>query len=211
MYHHERVTTFNMLRQQTVSKDNVYRCLADYIAPKGSGKTDYLGGFIVTTGLGAKEYAEKLKEQGDDYGAIMVKLLADRLAEAFAELLHFQVRKDDWGYSPDEKPELKSLLKGSYRGIRPAFGYPSLRDHAEKTKLFQLLEGEHYTGVTLTEHYMMDPVASVCGLYFAAEEAEYFDIHRIDKDQTDDYAKRNNKGLKEIEKMLSTIVAVVSE
>ncbi|WP_045577082.1 vitamin B12 dependent-methionine synthase activation domain-containing protein, partial [Desulfosporosinus sp. I2] len=207
MYHNGSVTTFNMLRQQAVSKDNVYRCLADYIAPKDSGKTDYLGGFIVTAGIGAKEYAEKLKEQGNDYGAIMVKLLADRLAEAFAELLHFQVRKDYWGYSPDEKLELRSLLKGSFRGIRPAFGYPSLRDHAEKTKLFQLLEGERNTGITLTEHYMMDPVASVCGLYFASEEANYFDIHRIDKDQVDDYAKRNNKELKEIEKMLSTSLA----
>ena len=207
MYHNGRVTTFNMLRQQAVSKDNVYRCLADYIAPKESGKTDYLGGFIVTAGIGAKEYAEKLKAQGNDYGAIMVKLLSDRLAEAFAGLLHLQVRKDYWGYAPDENLELKSLLKGSFRGIRPAFGYPSLRDHAEKTKLFQLLEGERNTGITLTEHYMMDPVASVCGLYFASEEANYFDIHRIDKDQVDDYAKRNNKGLKEIEKMLSTSLA----
>ena len=207
MYHNGRVTTFNMLRQQAVSKDNVYRCLADYIAPKESGKPDYLGGFIVTTGIGAKEYAEKLNAQGNDYGAIMVKLLADRLAEAFAGLLHLQVRKDYWGYAPDENLELKSLLKGSFRGIRPAFGYPSLRDHAEKTKLFQLLEGERNTGITLTEHYMMDPVASVCGLYFASEEANYFDIHRIDKDQVDDYAKRNNKGLKEIEKMLSTSLA----
>ncbi len=207
MYHNGRVTTFNMLRQQAVSKDNVYRCLADYIAPKESGKPDYLGGFIVTTGIGAKEYAEKLNAQGNDYGAIMVKLLADRLAEAFAGLLHLQVRKDYWGYAPDENLELKSLLKGSFRGIRPAFGYPSLRDHAEKTKLFQLLEGERNTGITLTEHYMMDPVASVCGLYFASEEANYFDIHRIDKDQVDDYAKRNNKELKEIEKMLSTSLA----
>ena len=207
MYHNGRVTTFNMLRQQAVSKDNVYRCLADYIAPKESGKPDYLGGFIVTTGIGAKEYAEKLKAQGNDYGAIMVKLLSDRLAEAFAGLLHLQVRKDYWGYAPDENLELKSLLKGSFRGIRPAFGYPSLRDHAEKTKLFQLLEGERNTGITLTEHYMMDPVASVCGLYFASEEANYFDIHRIDKDQVDDYAKRNNKELKEIEKMLSTSLA----
>ena len=196
-----------MLRQQTVSKDNVYRCLADYIAPKDSGKTDYLGGFIVTAGVGAKEYAEKLKEQGNDYGAIMVKLLADRLAEAFAGLLHLQVRKDYWGYAPDENLELKSLLKGSFRGIRPAFGYPCLRDHAEKIKLFQLLEGESNTGITLTEHYMMDPVASVCGLYFSSQDAKYFDIHRIDKVQVDDYAKRNNKELKEIEKMLITILA----
>ncbi|MHB8126519.1 MAG: methionine synthase [Desulfitobacteriaceae bacterium] len=206
MYHNGRVTTFNMLRQQTVSKNNVYRCLADYIAPKESGKTDYLGGFIVTTGIGAKEYAEKLKEQGNDYGAIMVKLLADRLAEAFAELLHFQVRKDYWGYSPDEKLELKPLLKGSFRGIRPAFGYPCLRDHAEKTKLFQLLDGESNTGITLTEHYMMDPVASVCGLYFNSQDAKYFEIHKIDKDQVDDYVKRNQKELKELEKMLNTLL-----
>ncbi|ODA42115.1 methionine synthase [Desulfosporosinus sp. BG] len=206
LYHQGRVTTFNMLRQQTISKDNVYRCLADYIAPKESGITDYLGGFIVTAGIGAKEYAEKLKVQGNDYGAIMVKLLADRLAEAFAELLHFQVRKDYWGYSPNEELELKSLLKGSHKGIRPAFGYPSLRDHTEKTKLFQLLEGECHTGITLTEHYMMDPVASVCGLYFGSPTAKYFDIHRIDKDQMTDYAKRNQKELKELEKMLSTIL-----
>ncbi|KJS48616.1 MAG: B12-dependent methionine synthase [Peptococcaceae bacterium BRH_c23] len=207
MYHNGSVTTFNMLRQQTISKDNVYRCLADYIVPKDSGKTDYLGGFIVTAGVGAKEYAENLKEQGNDYGAIMVKLLADRLAEAFAGLLHLQVRKDYWGYAPDENLELKSLLKGSFRGIRPAFGYPCLRDHAEKTKLFQLLEGESNTGITLTEHYMMDPVASVCGLYFSSQDAKYFDIHRSDKVQVDDYAKRNNKELKEIEKMLITILA----
>lgn len=136
LYHHERSTTFNMLRQQAVVKDNVHRCLADYIAPKESGKTDYLGGFIVTAGLGAKEYANKLHDQGNDYGAIMVKLLADRLAEAFAELLHFQVRKDYWGYAQDEKPEPESVLKRSYRGIRPAFGYPCLRDHGEKRSYF---------------------------------------------------------------------------
>ncbi|EGW37981.1 methionine synthase [Desulfosporosinus sp. OT] len=206
LYHKGSVTTFNMLRQQTFSKDNVYRCLADYIAPKESGITDYLGGFIVTAGIGAKEYAEKLSEQGNDYGAIMVKLLADRLAEAFAELLHFQVRKDYWGYSPDEELEIQALLKGSYRGIRPAFGYPSLRDHAEKTKLFQLLEGEYHTGISLTEHYMMNPVASVCGLYFGSQVARYFDIHRIDKDQAADYAKRNQKEHKELEKMISTIL-----
>ncbi|MDJ0306664.1 methionine synthase [Dehalobacter sp.] len=156
MYHNGSVTTFNMLRQQEVSQDNVYRCLADYIAPKDSGITDYLGGFIVTAGVGAKEYAEKLKEQGNDYGAIMVKLLADRLAEAFAGLLHLQVRTDYWGYSPDENLELKSLLKGSFKGIRPAFGYPCLRDHAEKTKLFQLLEGESKTGITLTGHSLKE-------------------------------------------------------
>ncbi|KLU67644.1 methionine synthase [Desulfosporosinus acididurans] len=206
LYHQGRVTTFNMLRQQTVVNDKVYRCLADYIAPKESGKTDYLGGFIVTAGIGVKEFAEKLKEQGNDYGAIMVKLLADRLAEAFAELLHYHVRKDYWGYAPDEMSEPETLFKGSYHGIRPAFGYPCLRDHSEKAKLFHLLEGEKNTGVSLTDHYMMDPVASVCGLYFSSYQANYFDIHRIDKDQMHDYARRTQKDLKELKKMLGTII-----
>lgn len=206
VYKDGKTTTFNMLRQQEVSKNNVYRCLSDYIAPKESGREDYLGGFIVTAGIGAKEYSDKLKEQGDDFGAIMTKILADRLAEAFAELLHLEVRKNYWGYSPKEDLQLSSLLKGSYRGIRPAFGYPSLRDHADKTKLFELLEGETATGIHLTDSYMMDPGASVCGLYFGSEEAKYFDINKIDKDQVQDYTKRNLKDSKEIEKILNTIL-----
>lgn len=207
VYHNGKVTTFNMLRKQEASKADVCPCLADYLAPKESGKTDYLGSFILTTGIGVHEYAEQLKAQGNDYSAIMVKLLADRLAEAFAELLHFQVRKHYWGYSPEEKLTQSQVLKGAFKGIRPAFGYPCLRDHAEKTKLFQLLNGTRATGITLTEHYMMNPVASLCGLYFASEEAAYFDVHRIAKDQFADYGKRNQKEPPELEKMLSTILA----
>lgn len=170
------LTTFNMQRQQKVNEKEEYRCLADYIAPKDSGKADYLGGFIVTAGIGVEEYAQKLKAEGDDYKAIMVKVLADRLAEAFAEQLHMQIRRDYWGYGADEDLSIQDMLREKYRGIRPAFGYPSLKDHREKTKLFDLLKGEENTGVSLTETYMMKPAASVCGLIFAAEEAKYFEL-----------------------------------
>ncbi|MCX7885349.1 MAG: methionine synthase, partial [Caloramator sp.] len=199
------LTTFNMLRQQEVNKSNEYRCLSDYIAPKNSGITDYIGGFIVTSGIGAKEYAESLKSKGDDYGAIMVKLLADRLAEAFAEYLHLMIRKEYWGYAADENLSIEALLKGDYQGIRPAFGYPSLRDHSEKEKLFKLLNGESI-GVSLTGNYMMEPAASVSGLYFAAKEAKYFDIYKIDREQFEDYVKRNGKSSEEVQKVLNSII-----
>lgn len=186
----EVLATFNTLRQQTVRKDNQYLSLADFIAPEDSGRIDYLGGFIVTAGLGAQEYAEQFRVAGDDYEALLVKLLADRLAEAFAELLHLLVRQDYWGYAPDEAIELPDLLKSRYRGIRPAFGYPSLRDHTEKEKLFALLDGQDI-GVSLTDSHMMEPGASVCGLYFASPEARYFDVNEIDRDQFSAYQLRN--------------------
>jgi len=170
------LTTFNMQRQQKVNQKEEYRCLADYIAPKDSGKADYIGGFIVTAGHGVEEYAEKLKKDGDDYRAIMVKVLADRLAEAFAEQLHMQIRRKYWGYASDEDLSIQDMLREKYRGIRPAFGYPCLKEHKEKTKLFDLLKGEENTGVSLTETYMMKPAASVCGLIFASEEAKYFEV-----------------------------------
>ncbi len=191
--HNQLLTTFNLLRQQA-GQDNLYRCLADYLAPKTSGLQDYLGGFIVTAGLGAKEYAAALKAQGDDYSALMVKLLADRLAEAFAELLHQRVRRDYWGYGGDENT-----------GIRPAFGYPSLRDHTEKEKLFALLNG-HSINVSLTESFMMEPAASVCGLYFGAREAKYFDINKIDREQFEDYLKRNGRTSSELVKNLGSVL-----
>ncbi|MBC2581327.1 methionine synthase [Clostridium sp. DJ247] len=203
----EVLTTFNMLRQQEIKKEGVYRSLSDFVAPKESGIKDYIGGFIVTAGLGAQEFADKLKESGDEYSAIMVKVLADRLAEAFAELMHLEVRRNYWGYSEGENLTLTELLKGSYRGIRPAFGYPSLRDHAEKVKLFDLLKGEENVGVTLTEGgYMMNPAASVSGLYFGNEEAKYFDINKIGKDQIEDYVNRNGKPIAEVERLLDTIL-----
>ncbi len=186
----QTLTVFNTLRQQAVQKEGQYLSLADYIAPLESQRIDYIGGFIVTTGIGAQEYAEKYRAAQDDYTALLVKLLADRLAEAFAEWLHLLVRKDYWGYAGDENLDLTGLLKSKYRGIRPAFGYPSLRDHTEKAKLFNWLDGEH-AGVTLTESFMMDPGASVCGLYFASPEARYFDINEIDREQFIDYQHRS--------------------
>jgi 5-methyltetrahydrofolate--homocysteine methyltransferase len=203
----EVLTTFNMLRQQETRKDGVYYNLSDFVAPKESGIKDYVGGFILTSGIGAQEFSDKLKAKGDDYGAIMAKLLADRLAEAFAEVLHLEVRKNYWGYSQGEKLSLSELLKGKYRGIRPAFGYPSLRDHAEKVKLFELLKGKENTGVTLTDGgYMMIPVASVSGLYFGSEEARYFDINKISKDQIEDYVTRTERSIDEVERILNNLL-----
>ena len=209
IYDHEQpqrlLTTFNLLRQQEIRTDNVYYCLADFIQPKTLFGHDYIGGFIVTAGLGVSEYALNLKEQGDDYGSLMVKLVADRLAEAFTEWLHQQIRKEYWGFSPDENLSNEDLFKMNYEGIRPAFGYPSLRDHTEKEKLFDLLRAEKI-GVKLTQSYMMDPVSSVCGLIFAAKEARYFDINRIDQDQFDQYASRSDKLINEISIHLATVL-----
>lgn len=200
------LTTFNMLRQQENTRDEYYRCLSDYVAPRGY--KDYIGGFIVTGGIGAEDYAQRLKESGDEYSAIMVKVLADRLAEAFAELLHLEVRKLYWGYAKEENLDMKQLFRGEFNGIRPAFGYPCLRDHSEKIKLFDLLDGEVNTGVTLTEgSYMMNPVASVSGLYFGNANAKYFDINKVSKEQIEDYSKRNLKSISETEKMFNTILA----
>lgn len=199
-------TVFNMLRQQEYTNNNTYKCLSDYIAPKSSGIKDYIGGFVVTAGTYAEEYSKKFKEAKDDYNSLMVKILADRLAEAFAELLHEEVRKEYWGYTKDENHNLKELLKNEYQGIRPAFGYPSLREHSEKQKLFQLLKATENTGVQLTESFMMTPGASVCGLYFASPHAKYFDVHRIDKNQVLDYSKRTNIPYEKLLKSLENII-----
>lgn len=199
------LATFHTLRQQVARQDTTLRSLADYIAPGSSGRQDYLGGFIVTAGLGAASYAEKLRAEHDDYGAIMVKMLADRLAEAFAELLHERVRRQYWGYAPDENLAIEDLLRQKYSGIRPAFGYPSLRDHTEKAQLFELLDGQSI-GVTLTDSSMMEPAASVCGLYFAADEAKYFDISEIDRDQFADYQQRTGRSKKDLARSLGPIL-----
>ncbi|MGG7177707.1 methionine synthase [Clostridium paraputrificum] len=198
--------TFNLFRQQRESKKNQYLCLSDFIAPKEIGIKDYLGGFIITAGIGAEEYAQKLREEGDDYNAIMIKLVCDRLAEAFAEKLHEDLRKNYWGYDTKENLTLKELFKGNYRGIRPAFGYPSLRDQSQMRILFDLLNGEKLTGVKLTESFMMDPVSSVSGLYFASEDSKYFDVNIIDKDQIEDYSERSGLSLDEFKKGLSSIL-----
>lgn len=200
-------TTFNLFREQMKKSSGNYLCLSDFIAPKETDITDYLGGFIVTAGIGTDKYAKDLEAKGDAYNLIMLKLVCDRLAEAFAEKLHEDIRKYYWGYATDENLNMKEILKASYRGIRPAFGYPSLSDQSQMKKLFDLLDGEKVTGVKLTESYMMDPVSSVCGLYFASEKSRYFNSNLIDKDQAEDYARRIGCTREELEKSLPNILS----
>ena len=177
-----------MLRQQWEREgQTTFRSLADYIAPVGSGIADYLGAFAVTAGLGADELAAQFKADHDDYNAIMAKALADRLAEAFAELLHERARRD-WGYGRDERLSKDDLIDEKYRGIRPAAGYPACPDHTEKQTLWTLLDVEGATGIRLTESFAMYPAASVSGLYFAHPEARYFAVDLITRDQVEDYA-----------------------
>jgi 5-methyltetrahydrofolate--homocysteine methyltransferase len=193
-----------MLRQQWERVgQNDFRSLADYIAPQDSGRQDYLGAFAVTTGIGCDELANQFEhELHDDYHSIMTKALADRLAEAFAEKLHAQARRD-WGYGADESLTTDDLIDEKYRGIRPAYGYPACPDHTEKPKLFQLLDAERQTGIHLTESYAMHPAASVNGLYFAHPQARYFAVDKLTKDQVEDYATRKGTPLREIERWLA--------
>jgi len=194
--------TYPMYRQQ--KRGSNYQSLSDYVATKASGIKDYVGAFAVTAGLGVDALIATYKEKNDDYNAIMVKLLADRLAEAFAEKLHQEVRTHYWGYAANESLEPKALLRGKYTGIRPAFGYPSLIDHSEKETLFSMLEAEKNIPIRLSENYMMIPAASVSGLYFAHPESNYFNLYHIGQDQVRDYAKRKNISLALAEKQIST-------
>jgi 5-methyltetrahydrofolate--homocysteine methyltransferase len=197
---------FNMLRQQEeIGDDKPNRSLVDFIAPVESGITDYLGAFAVTAGIGANELVERYESDHDDYHAIMVKALADRLAEAFAEYLHARARKD-WGYGTGEQCSNDDLIHERYRGIRPAFGYPACPDHSEKTKLFALLGAER-AGIALTESCAMMPAASVSGLYFAHPQAKYFNVGRIGRDQLEDYAKRKRIDVAEAERWLASNLA----
>ena len=195
---------FSMLRQQWERPgQNDFRSLADYVAPVDSGRQDYLGAFAVTAGIGCDELADRFQnELHDDYLSIMTKALADRLAEAFAEYLHKQAR-DAWGYGQDEALSTDDLIDEKYRGIRPAHGYPACPDHTEKTKLFRLLDAERLTGIRLTESYAMYPASSVSGLYFGHPEARYFSVDKITKDQVEDYARRKQMPVEELERWLS--------
>ena len=197
---------FNMLRQQEPSGGGrPHRSLADYVAPRASGRSDHIGGFAVTAGLGVDELVRRYEADHDDYHAIMVKALADRLAEAFAEYLHARVRRE-WGYGTGEQLSNHDLLAERYRGIRPAFGYPACPDHSEKFKLFDLLDA-HAAGLDLTESGAMTPAASVSGLYFAHPEARYFTVGRVGPDQAADYAARKGMPVAEVKRWLSTNLA----
>ncbi|MFP4131868.1 MAG: methionine synthase, partial [Thiohalospira sp.] len=200
----EKVTeTFHMLRQQTEKprKQPTYS-LADFVAPKGSGKQDYLGGFAVTAGIGIDEHVARFEADHDDYHAIMLKALADRLAEAFAELMHQKVRKEIWGYASDERLSNEELIEEEYQGIRPAPGYPACPEHTEKDTLWEWLNVEENTGIQLTESKAMVPTASVSGWYFAHPEARYFAVGKINRDQVEEYAERKGMKKSEAEKWL---------
>jgi 5-methyltetrahydrofolate--homocysteine methyltransferase len=202
----DHIIRFPMLRQQEeIADGKPNRSLADFIAPRESGFVDYIGAFAVTAGIGAQELAAAYERELDDYHAIMVKALADRLAEAFAEYLHARARRD-WGYGAAERLSADDLAAEKYRGIRPAFGYPACPDHSEKRTLFDLLDAGR-TGITLTESFAMAPAASVSGLYFASPEAKYFNVGRLGLDQIEDYARRKGAAVSEVERWLAPNLA----
>ena len=197
---------FNMLRQQDVQPDErPNRSLADFIAPRDSGRLDHIGAFAVTAGIGVDVLAAEYERDHDDYQAIMVKALADRLAEATAEYLHAEVRRQ-WGYGRDEQLSSEELRRERYRGIRPAFGYPACPDHSEKFKLFDLLEARSI-GIDLTESAAMTPAASVSGLYFAHPQARYFTVGRVGADQVERYARCAGRQVSEVERWLGPSLA----
>ena len=199
----ETLAVFHTLRQQAEKKNGKpYYALSDFIAPAGSGCADYIGAFAVTAGIGTDEAAAGYERDHDDYSSIMIKALADRLSEAFAEHLHKRVRRELWGYATDETLTNQDLIKIKYRGIRPAPGYPGCPDHTEKRTLFDLIDAENAAGIQLTENFAMTPGAAVCGMYFAHPESHYFTLGRIGKDQVEDYADRKNLSIAEVERWL---------
>ena len=200
----EKFSILHTLRQQ--EKKSVNLALADFIAPINSGISDYIGAFACTTGIGSKELVNEFQKLNDDYNSIMVKALADRLAEAFTELLHERIRKTIWGYAHSENLSNSELISEKYIGIRPAPGYPAQPDHTEKLELFKLLNVENNIGISLTESLAMDPAASVCGFYFASKEAKYFNVGKIKSDQLRDYASRKNFNLEIAKKWLAPIL-----
>ncbi|MDQ2687951.1 MAG: methionine synthase, partial [Armatimonadota bacterium] len=199
----EVLATFHTLRQQGEKASGQFnKALADYVAPKETGLRDYVGGFAVTAGMGLECIAQKFKADNDDYNAIMSSVLADRLAEAFAERLHKQAR-DDWGYGQTESLSNEDLIRERYQGIRPAWGYPACPDHTERTTLFDLLRAPENAGITLTESLAMFPGASVSGIYLAHPEAKYFAVGKIERDQIEDYARRKDWPVEKVERWLS--------
>lgn len=203
----EELATFFTLRQQLSKRDGKPNmALSDFVAPTESGKADYLGGFVVTAGLEEVAIAERFERANDDYSSILVKALADRFAEAMAEYMHEKVRRELWAYAPEEALTPEELIGESYRGIRPAPGYPAQPDHTEKATLFRLLDAERTTGVSLTESYAMWPGSSVSGLYFSHPEAYYFGVAKVERDQVLDYAQRKGMAVEEVERWLGPIL-----
>jgi 5-methyltetrahydrofolate--homocysteine methyltransferase len=206
----EVVTTLQNLRQQHIKPPGQPNyCLSDFVGP--AGVADYVGGFAVTAGQGIEDHLARFAKDHDDYSSIMLKALADRLAEAFAEVLHKRVRKEFWGYVPEETLSNEQLIHEEYRGIRPAPGYPACPDHTEKATLFSLLNPLDNAGISLTESFAMYPASSVSGWYFSHPAAKYFNVGKLNRDQVDDYAKRKGMSVKEAEKWLSPVLAYEAE
>ncbi|WP_035383903.1 methionine synthase [Ferriphaselus sp. R-1] len=200
--------TWHNLRQQTKKPADIPNyCLADFVAPKDSGVADYLGGFAVTAGIGIERKMKEFEQANDDYSAIMLQALADRLAEAFAEHLHQRVRREFWGYAAAEALDNEAIIAEQYRGIRPAPGYPACPEHSEKGPLFDLLQAPQHAGITLTESYAMLPTAAVSGFYFSHPEAKYFATGKVDKEQVADYAQRKGWTVEEAEKWLAPVLS----
>jgi 5-methyltetrahydrofolate--homocysteine methyltransferase len=203
----EAVRVLHFLRQQNEKPaDRHNLCLADFVAPQSTGLQDHVGAFAVTAGLGIDSKLAEFEARHDDYSAILLKALADRLAEAFAEWLHARVRREFWAYAPDEQLDSEALIAERYRGIRPAPGYPACPDHTEKRALFDLLEAERHTGIHLTESYAMWPTAAVSGFYFSHPDSTYFAVGKVGRDQVEDYARRKNMALDEAERWLAPIL-----
>ena len=204
---HKVVTKFHYLRQQRKMGAGIPNLsLADYIAPRSSNRQDYMGCFAVSTGFGIEKLVDKFLKEHDDYNSIMIKALADRLAEALAEMMHQKVRKEIWGYAPMEQLKNEELIKEKYQGIRPAPGYPACPDHTEKRLIWDLMQVKERIGIELTESFAMYPTAAVSGFYFGHPDAKYFGIGKIAKDQIISLAERKNKEIEEIEKWLSPIL-----
>ena len=204
----ETLTVLHHLRQQDQKKGNQFNyCLSDYIAPKGTGKPDYIGAFACTAGEGIESKLEEFEADHDDYQSIMLKALADRLAEAFAELLHEKVRKEYWAYAAEEELENEDLIKERYKGIRPAPGYPACPDHTEKATLWELLRPDQNVGISITESFSMLPTAAVSGWYFSHPDSRYFAVTRLQEDQIEDYAKRKDIPKEQVERWLGSVIA----
>jgi 5-methyltetrahydrofolate--homocysteine methyltransferase len=202
-----QIATFHFLRQQRKMAPGVSNIsLADYIAPEESGKTDYLGGFAVTAGIGCDALVQEFEKDHDDYRSIMAKAVADRLAESFAEYLHREVRTRFWGYAHDENLSNEDLIRENYQGIRPAPGYPACPEHTEKATLFDVLKATENAGITLTESMAMMPAAAVSGFYFAHPDSKYFGLGKIGKDQVLDYAKRKGWTVEQAERWLGPVL-----
>jgi 5-methyltetrahydrofolate--homocysteine methyltransferase len=201
------IATLHTIRQQMMREQGRPNlALADFVAPRDSGRADYLGGFAVTAGHGEDVHIQRFEADKDDYSAILLRALADRLAEAFAERLHARVRREFWGYAPDENLSNEQLVAETYRGIRPAPGYPAQPDHTEKETLFRVLEAESRAGIQLTESFAMWPGSSVSGMYYAHPESRYFGVGKIEKDQVEDYARRKGWPVEVAERWLGPLL-----